>query len=55
MTLRVESYTIITEFSSSTYVEINQMFSVTMSSALLLEDYTAAEESCATEFATRSG
>ena len=57
MTLRAESYTVTAGamFSASSYVQVNQMFKLSMSSALLIEDYTSVEESCAAQMATRSG
>ena len=57
MTLRAESYTIKAGamFNASSYVQVNQMFKLTMSSALLIEDYTTVRERCATQMASRSG
>ena len=56
MTLRADSYTILAGamFSASSYVEVNQMFKLTMSSALLFEDYTSVQDRCASQLALRS-
>ena len=57
LTLRAESYTILAGamFSASSYVQVNQMFKLTMSSALLFEDYTTVQDSCASQLELRSG